>query len=219
MSQNILCSQEFDAEHIRCIRVDCRVARIRVNGCAGSAVRISWYDTEYRRMKIGVTNGVLSIAEEDSAAFYELFGFLEMVNGSDFLKELRIEIPYQFAGSKIILNTQVNGIDVWDLSFPGILEAVSRVREVLLAHVRADSVHVKTESGQISARNIFVRDAIRLRVTTGNIFCEIDDDPKDYMLQCASQVGICDVPHCGGRGNKRVEASSDTGNITIRFAA
>lgn len=218
MYQSVPYSQEYDLKQIQSIRVDCRVAHIKVTNYSGSSIWVSWHNTQYREMKISVTNGTLHIIEEDSVAFYELFGFLEMVNGSDFLKELTIEIPYEFSGSKIVLNTQVNGIAVYNFSFDGALEIATKVREVYLENIKAGHIYIRTDNGQITARNIAVQDAIRLYTMTGNVLCEIADNPDDYAIQCFSQVGRCSAPHCGGHGAKSVEASTNTGNVAIHFA-
>lgn len=217
MNQSIVHSEEYEPDQVQGIYVNCRVAHIRITGYSGSNICVKWHETQYRKMKTGITNGLLNITEEDSTAFYELFGFLEMLNGSDYLKELIIEIPHDFAGSKIVLNTQVNGVLVDSLSFDGTLEIYTKVREIMLENVNAGRIHIKTDSGQIITRNVAVQNAIKLNTTTGNVLCEIADNPDNYTIQCSTRVGKCTAPHYGGDGRKSIKASAETGNISISF--
>lgn len=211
-AQSDLRVQSFTANEVHSVLVQCHVCRIQLVGTPGNEIRISWRDTNLRKMSVQMQGGTLEVKERDRVAIYELFGLLELSRD----KELLIEIPRSYIGS-VRLNTVGETIECGQIGISGSLEIHTKTGAVRLRDIQADCVSVEAEHGNIQAFGIAVNKGIMMSSVNGGINCEAYGRAEEYSISCCSQYGKCTVPQIPMSGSKNLRFDSLTGNINVSF--
>jgi len=113
-------------------------------------------------------------------------------------------------------DTQTGGMDISKIDSAEYFHVTGSVGQIIMDGVRSDKIEVNT-SGLVDCRKIYADAFITINTSTGGISCSIDDKAENYTAHCHSVHGFCNLPNTAGNGPKVFHASTNIGDIDVRF--
>jgi len=113
-------------------------------------------------------------------------------------------------------DTQTGGMDISYIDSAECFSVTGGVGQITISGVRSDKIEVSS-SGLVDCRKIYAAASIVINTSTGGILCNIDDEAENYTVHCHSVHGFCNLPNAVGNGSKVFYASTNIGDIDVRF--
>ena len=209
-------TEEFDS-----VEIDTSTANIRFAASEDGTCRVVCYENEKIPHSAKVTDGVLTIFEEDNRAWYEHIGFYNRST------EIVVYVPRTtFAALEISASTgdvTLKGLHFGELSIrlsTGDITLTDIIAEkmtlgvstgdVTLSRVTAGSLDISATTGDISVGDTVVSGAVEIQTTTGDVSCDILTADTLAVETDTGEVMLTDTVAEGS-----LTVLTDTGDVTL----
>lgn len=204
--------RQYSITDVNTIRVKSVLSQINVIASTSTDIVLKWTDTKRRKTEVILDNGMLTVKDRAEAALYGIVGLVWLKEDN----ELTLAIPSEFFGS-IQLTSKDECIRAIGLRFNGLLQAKSLIGEIEVSASEIGQGDFRNGSGKIFLHSITCGQSIAATTETGNIECSCLGGAKQYLLDCHSEHGVCDLPAFSGQGAKQLRFRSKSGSITVAF--
>lgn len=203
----------FSIDDVTDIQIKTELSQVNVINGSENDIVLRWTDTNRRKSTAELNNKKLVVKNHANAALYGIVGLIWLKKD----KELTLELPTGFSGS-VQIESRDECIRILGVNCSAILRAKTIIAPIEVSATDVQSFELESQSGNISMRGVTSQKGISVVTNTGKIECNCAENSSEYLLDCRSEHGKCNMPVILKRGKKHMRLHSKTGSITVNFA-
>lgn len=202
----------YSIKGISDIQIKSRLSQVNIMESSSEEITLRWTDTK-RRTTTAVQNGS-SLVVEDKApiTLYGIVGLIQLKQD----KELTLELPAGFGGS-IRIESRDEAVRVLGVESNGSLSIKTTAGPIEISASKMQRYELTSMSGNILLQSIVSDKGIRADTDNGNIDCTCAESSEEYLLDCRSEHGSCNLPSEVHRGRKPLRLHTSTGAVKVQF--
>lgn len=205
--------KRFPISEVTDIQIKTALSQVNViNGCEDDIV-LRWTDTKRRKSTAELNDKTLTVKDHANAALYGIVGLIWLKEN----KEMTLELPADFSG-KVQIESKDECIRILGINCPTTLQAKTIIAPIEVSATDVQNCEFRSQSGNISLCGIASQKGISAVTNTGNIECHCLEKSSEYLFDCRSEHGKCNMPIIMKQGKKHIRLHSKAGSITVNFA-
>ncbi len=204
--------KRFSIDEVRNIQIKSTLSQVNVVSGNDLDIVLRWTDTKRRKTLVELNEKLLTVKDHAEVAWYGILGLIWLKED----KELTLELPSEFKGM-IQLESKDECIRILGITGSCSLQVKTTVAAIDVSSTDVRDCDFKSQSGCIILRNITSQKGICATTDSGNIECFCGEPAHNYMLDCYSEHGSCNLPKSVSRGKKPLCLRSKTGAISVNF--
>lgn len=204
--------QHFPADTVTDIQIKVMLSQVNVVVGNESDIVLRWTDTKRRTTSAVLDGAVLTVKDHAEIALYGIVGLISLKER----KELTLELPNGFCGS-VQIESNDECVRVLGVNCPATLQVKTLVGAIDISSSNLQSCDLTSQGGTVTLYGIMTQKGISAMTNSGNIDCLCGETADNYLLDCRSEHGVCNLPSIFGRGEKYLRLRSKIGAITVNF--
>ena len=204
--------QHFLSDTVTNIQIKVMLSQVNVVAGNESDIVLRWTDTKRRTTSTVLEGTVLTVKDHAEIALYGIVGLISLKESN----ELTLELPNDFCGS-VQIESNDECVRVLGVNCPATLQVKNIVGAIGISSSNLQSCDLTSKSGTITLYGIMTQKGISAMTNIGNIECLCGETADNYLLDCSSEHGVCNLPSIFGRGAKYLRLRSKIGTITVNF--
>jgi len=203
---------KYPADQFSMIQINSKLSQVNVMAGSSEEIILRWTNTKRRTTTAVQTGKILSVADRAPIIPYGVLGLIQLKQD----KELTLELSAGYDGD-IQIESRDEMVNILGIEILGSLNVKSTTGAIEASAAKARNFQLTSMAGNINLRSIASDSGIYATSTSGNIGCLCAESAKNYLLDCLTEHGACDLPSEAHRGSKLLRLRSTNGGISVQF--
>lgn len=204
--------KRFPVASVTDIQIKSTLSQVNIIPGNEQDIILRWTDTKRRTTSAELEGTMLTVKSHAEIALYGIVGLISLKKN----KELTLELPDGFCGS-VQIESNDECVRVLGVNCAAILRVKTLVAAIDVSSSELQSCDLASQGGTVTLHGITTQKGISVTTNSGNVECLCGESADNYLLDCHSEHGVCNLPPSFKRGKKYLRIHSKIGTITVNF--